>query len=192
MTFVPVRRFFRIFLGALFGWLLLSAPRASAHDPFDVSSRITVYGDRIELSSTLGADAAREFLQAAGFTAEEIAGRLKARGPETIINYSLSLAPRFFELKKDGAPVAATRMTSRSEGMEIFLTVSFARPAAGTLEVRASCYETIAGLKAGVLIVDDEAGEPLGAAKLSRAKPNLTVQVGPLRPRTRVTHSGNP
>jgi hypothetical protein len=167
--------FRRAFTWVIFLASSLIAPRAAAHEPFDISSRMTAFGDRIEIVSTFGSDGVRAFLKAAGFTADEIAERLKARGPEGIVNYSPSIAAHLFELKKDSEPVSATAMTSRAEGMEIVVTITFARPAAGGLTICATAYETVPALQSGVLIAEDESAGSLGAAKLSRAKPCLSV-----------------
>jgi hypothetical protein len=155
----------------------LAASRAAAHEPFDLSSRITIFDDRLELVSTLGSDGMRQLLSAAGLSPDEIADNLKARGPDVPVEYPRTFASRFFELKNNGEPLIAKNVRCVSEGVEIILTLTFPRPVAGTLEVRATCYEAIPGLRKGVLTIHDESVGQLGAAMLSPARVQLTVPI---------------
>jgi len=110
---------------------LLAGLGARAHDPFDISSRMTVYENRIELISTMGSDAMRQLLTAAGRTPEEIVNSLRSSGPEITVVQPITVAARFFQLKNTGSVMVAKSVASRSEGMEIFLTVIYSRPASG-------------------------------------------------------------
>lgn len=171
-----LQRTARIFSGAVFAWLVMFvSPPAGAHEPFDVSSRLTVYADRMELVSTVGTDAMRELLAGAGVPAGEIAEALKARGPESPTHHSPAVAERFLHLIMSGEPWPAKSVTSRSEGAEVLLTLIFPRPGAGQLEARAVCYETIPALRKGVLVIDAEPEGELGAAMLSAGRIELTV-----------------
>lgn len=169
------QRHFQIFLCTLACWLTTS--RAAAHEPFDISTRATIYADRLELVSTLGADAMRGLLSAAGQSPEKIAESLRTLGPDKPVIHSPKLAPRFFQLTNNGEPLVATRVVSVSEGAEIVLTMIFPRPATGALIARATCYETIPQLNKGVLLIEDEAAGPLGSAMLSPARPQLAVTI---------------
>lgn len=168
-------RLFRIVFYLVVG--LLAATRARAHEPFDVSTRVMIYRDRMELSSILGASAARHLFSAAGLSPEEITESLASRGPDAFVTHPATLGARFFHLRKDDQPVVLERVTSVSEGMEIIITLTFPRPSAGSLEFRAVCYETIPELGHGVLIVEDEAAGRLGSALLSTARTALVVQL---------------
>lgn len=187
ITFLKSRQHVRLFLSSLA--CLLAGLGAQAHDPFDISSRLMVYENRMELTSTLGADGMRQFLSGAGFSPEEIANHLKARGPEGLADHPTSLALRFFRLKNEGGLLLAKRVTSLSEGMEIIVTLTYPRPAAGPLEIQAVCYETIPGLQKGILIVEDESTGSLGAALLSPAKIHLTVSLPASSQETKITTS---
>lgn len=160
---------------ALACWL--AAPRAAAHEPFDISSRITIYHDRLELASTLGADGMRGLLSSAGTSPEKIAESLRSLGPDKPVTHPPKLAQHFFQLTSNGEPLAATRVSSVSEGAEILLTVIFPRPAAGAFVARATCYDNIPGLNKGVLLIEDEAAGPLDSAMLSSAKKQLAATV---------------
>lgn len=162
-------------LAALIGFV--AALGARAHEPFDLSSRITIYDDRLELVSTLGREAMQQLLSAAGDSPEQIEESLKSLGPDAPVKHATVVATLFFELKSAGAPLSPRQISSVSEGAEIILTLTFSRPAEGRLEARAACYETIPSLSHGVLaIFDDNAGH-LDAALLSRERPRLIVTV---------------
>ncbi|HEX2855698.1 MAG TPA: hypothetical protein VHO24_20855 [Opitutaceae bacterium] len=165
----------RFFFAALAGWLAVS--RAVAHEPLDISTRITIHGDRLELVSTLGTDGMRQLLASTGSSPAKIAESLRSLGPDKPVLHAPRVAARFFSCVSNGQPLVAKTVKSVSEGAEILLTVIFPRPAPGTLVVRATCYETIPGLHKGVLLIEDEPTGPLDSAMLSSAKMQLTVTV---------------
>jgi hypothetical protein len=171
----PLRRAARVFLGLLVWLSAISSARA--HDPFDLSSRMTIASDRIELTVTMGLDGVRLLLADAGFTQEEITTTARATGPDAIIVQPATLASRFFLLKGGEEALPATGVVSLSEGMEVIFTLTYPRPTAGVLEIRAVCYETIAGLRTGSLIVYDESMAQLGAALLSAGNAQLAVSL---------------
>jgi len=173
MTLSIVRKTARIFLGSIVALLVASAVRA--HDPFDFSSRMAVTGEHVELTVTMGLDGVRELLAGAGLAKEEIAATIRAVGPDAIVQQSPTLARHFFELKSGGELLAAQNVVSHSEGMEVLFTLTYPRPTAGVLEVRAACYDTITGLRVGSLIAYDESMTQLGAALLSRTSTQLMV-----------------
>jgi hypothetical protein len=173
MTFSLLRKAVQIILVSMVSLLAVSNVRA--HDPFDFSSRMTVAGDQVELTVTMGLDGVRELLAGAGLTKEEIAATIRAVGPDAVVQQSPTLARHFFELTSGGETLAARNVVSHSEGMEVLFTLNYPRPTAGVLEVRAACYDTIAGLRVGSLIAYDESMTQLGAALLSRTSAQLTV-----------------
>lgn len=175
IAFLKSQRHFRLFVCSLA--CLLAGLGAHAHDPFDISSRLIAYENRLELTSTLGTDGMRHLLSGTGLSQEEIANSLKARGPEGLVEHPPAFAPRFFLLKNGGELLIARRITSLSEGAEIIVTLTYPRPAAGSLEIQAACYETIPGLQKGILIAEDESAGSLGAALLSTAKTSLVVSL---------------
>jgi len=175
MRFPIWRLFVRVIAGFIAcGW---AVSRTDAHEPFDLSSRITLYSDRLELVSTLGNDAMRQLLAGTGLTEDEIATRLKSHGPEAGVEEPVAVARRFFELTNGGAPLNAKSARSLSEGMEISLTIIYPRPVPGKLEIKAVCYETIPDLSNGIVIVHDESVGPLGAAMFSPSRLQMTVSI---------------
>jgi hypothetical protein len=156
---------------------LLVVSRVAAHEPFDISSRITIYDDRLELTSTLGADGMRGLLTSAGTSPEKIAESLRSLGPDKPVMHPVKLAAHFFQITNNGEPLAAKRISSVSEGAEILVTVVFPRPATGALVARATCYESVPGLNKGVLLIEDETNGPLNSAMLSPARPQLATTV---------------
>jgi hydrogenase/urease accessory protein HupE len=170
----------------------LSAVRAIAHDPFDMSSQATIYSDRIEIVSTLGVDVLKQAFAGAGVSQDEIARTLRSLGPHDLVNHNESLAVRFFELKNSGQALRANAFTSLSEGMEVIVTLTYPRPPEGKLEMKAVCYENDPDLRTGSLIVSDESARRLGAALLSHEKHQLTVSLPPIKPALPATNSGEP
>lgn len=163
---------------------LILLVKSFAHDPFDISSRATVYADRIELNCTLGPDGVRNLLSGAGRSQKEIADTVRAVGPDVYIAHPASLALRFFEFENDGRALAAKSVTSLSEGMEIIFTITYPRPPAGTLAMRATCYKNVSALKNGSLAVVDDTTGPLGAALLSADNVLLSVTLPPVEANT--------
>lgn len=181
------QRYVRLFLSTLA--CLLTGLAAHAHDPFDISSRLMVYENRMELTSTLGTDGMRQLLSGTRLSQEEIANCLKARGPEGLVDHPSAFALRFFELRNGGELLTAKRVTSLSEGAEIIVTLTYPRPAAGPLEIQTVCYEHIPGLQKGILVAEDESAGSLGAALLSPAKTSLVVSLPAISPGTKTTVS---
>lgn len=169
-TFV---RFIRCGL-AVSAWLA-AAVAVFAHDPFDISSRLIVYADRLEMKSTLGADAARRVLASAGLSPQEISNSLRALDPDHVVPHPLAVADHAFELSHDRARLRAQQVTTRSEGMEVVFTITYTRPASGPLGVTATAYSRVPDLRTGSLIVLLDPDKTLGGALLSAKQPTLNV-----------------
>lgn len=163
---------------------------AHAHEPFDITSRVTIYADRIELSCTLGPDGVWELLAGSGRSEKEIADTVRSLGPDNRVQHSISLAARLFEFKNNGTALVAKSVTSLSEGMEIIFDITYPRPAGGVLEIRAKCYETISSLKNGPLIISDDMTGSLGAGLLSSSNTLLSVTLPTVETKTLETASG--
>jgi hypothetical protein len=169
---------YRFVLGALVAQCSVSTiHQANAHEPLDISSRITVYRDRIELTSTLGVDAARQLLTVAGVSSDAIAQSLRGLHPDLVVEHATTVALHLFQLAHDGDALAATRVTSQAEGMEILFTLVYPRPAGGRLEALAVCYETIPDLRRGSLMIVDETAGNIGAVMLWRENQHAGVML---------------
>jgi hypothetical protein len=155
--------------------LLLGFARAQAHDPFDASVRLTVRDNDIEATVTLGVDAARELLSATGFSREQITDLVRQRGPHSTLVLPSGVATNCFAMDGGAKPLIATNATLLSEGLEIVLQLTYPRPTAETLNVRAVFYEQIPQMRPGSFIAVDEAAHVLGSAQLSRA--SVTAKV---------------
>lgn len=156
--------------------LLLTA-RVLAHEPFDLSTRISVAEDIIVLDATWGVDAAREVLALGGLSREQVTRSLRALGPDDAIEQPGSVASAGFRLQIEGQELAPQRVTTRSEGMEIYVAATYSRPSGNRLTVRAIAYDQIKALRTGSVIVTAEAGGTLGAALLSAGKSELVVDL---------------
>ena len=176
------QRFVRFGLGVFA--CFACATRTHAHEPFDVSSRMILYEDRLELVVTLGTDGLKTLLSREGRSPEQIAESLQSLGPDRPVIQPTTLTARLYELKSNGELMIPKSVKSVSEGAENLVTSTFTRPVPGALEIRATCYETIPGLRNGVMIVEDELAGQLGAGLLSPARPRLTVTVPELPAKT--------
>ena len=154
---------------------VFAASSAVGHEPFDFSSRLMVYPDRMEMVSTLGTDGVSRLLSAGGVSPEQIAESLRPRGPDLPVEHPVAVATQVFRLTCDGAPLTARKVRTVSEGAEILLTLVYDRPASGSLDIHAAAYETAKDLRDGALIVEDESAGHLGAAILSMDNTVLSV-----------------
>ena len=157
--------------------LWCSAASTQAHDPFDVSVRMTVRPDGVEATVTLGVDAARQLLSRAGFPDDEVAGIVRPRGPHSTRLLPAPVAAHFLALDRDGERLEAGSVTGLSDGLEVLFTLRYPRPKPGTLNVRAVCYAEVPQLRQGSLVADDENANRLGAALLSQGLVNARVTV---------------
>ena len=167
-------------------WLAASALcgtilTASAHDPLDISSRVIVQDDSIEITSIAGLDVARAAFAKAGLSPTAIALSLKERGPDALIVQPAELASQIFAAEHDGRPLACTQVYSRAEGMEVEVKLTFPRPESGGVTVRAVYFETISTAKPGSLIVLSDHGRALGAMLLSPVQKQLRFVLPPKR-----------
>jgi hypothetical protein len=169
-------------LKILLGLVLAVASFASgfAHDPFDLSCRVIVDTDHIEVAAVIGVDGARKLLAAAGFEAGQVADALKARGPRATHEYKPAVAAHFLRLRCDGADVPARAFSTLSEGGEIDIAVVYPRPTSGKLTIEAVCYDFVPELRSGLLVVLADDVSQLGAVLLSSSTRTLTVSLPPM------------
>jgi hypothetical protein len=158
-------------------WPCFVATLAYAHGPFDLTSRMIVHPDRIEITSTVGLDAARILLARAGLSPEQVSNTLQALGPDTSLDQPLKLADQLFRLQHAGKPLAASRIMSQSEGMELVLILFYPRPQEGTIEIHADAYLHVAELKPGSFMALAEPRASLGGTLLSKENQKLTLSL---------------
>lgn len=155
-------------------WVLVNLT-VHAHDPFDGSARMTVRSEDIELTITLGSDAARRTLAAANLTTNEVANLMKPRGPKSHQPLPISAARHFFTIRHGEEALSARHATLLSDGMEVIVTVIYPRPATRELAVRAMYYDKVEEMRWGSFVAHDENAKQLGAAVLSRANAKVSV-----------------
>jgi len=147
--------------------------------------------DSIEATVTLGTDAARAVLSAAGLSTNTIAELIRARGPHSIVKLPPAVTAHVLVIRNGTETLPATNAMILSDGLEVILTVIYPRVERGTLDVRAVFYEEVAAMRPGSFFAHDENGTQLGAAQLSRAA--VTAQVAmPSVTREPGTHVGAP
>lgn len=173
-TMMALVSFYRVLSAIL---LFSCALAVHAHEPFDLSSRMVVSPETIELTATAGVDATRQILSSSGLTADEIVKSLRALSPNAVIEQPPGVADRLFKLQHEGRSLIPQKVVTRSEGLEVFFTTIYDRPAVGGLVIHAVCYDVVSDLKAGALVVVNESGASLGATLLSKTKAQLKVDL---------------
>jgi hypothetical protein len=157
------------------GIVILSTSRAaSAHDPFDGATRLIVHDNRIELMVTMGSEASREFLRAAGLRPHDVS-ILTMRGPVARIDVPVTLARRLFDVKLDAAPLDAEWVTGQSGEGETIFVAAYPRPTVGSLLLRAAYFDGIDSMRSGSFVARDDKGHELARALLSRSAPSVEV-----------------
>lgn len=150
---------------------------AQAHGPFDNSSQAIVRDDTLELVVTMGMDGAQQFLLNAGLSEADAAAALAGRGPSTAFGLSVNLAPKFFDVTVDGKTFGARGVTVMTDGLEASYTITYPRPVAGQLGLRAVYFNGIEQMKPGSFIATDENRNGLGAAMFTRAQPTVEIKL---------------
>ncbi len=150
-----------------------------AHGPLDLSTRATLYPDRIELVSALGPDAARLVLEDAKCSPELIKNSLLYLGRKHVVRQPESLSATCFTLESAGAVLSPQSVTSYFDGEELLLTFTFPRPAAGTLSIKAVCLQRLPRLPSGIFSLRDDSGRRLGSGVLSAKTPELQFSLPP-------------
>lgn len=157
------------------GWMLSPA---RAHDPLDSSTRLVVLADQIRIESTLGADAARAFLQAARLPATEVAKLTRATAPFKPIPVAKDLAPRLFEATAGAERLEASHFTVQPMEEDIIFVVFYPRPAGDKVALRAAYFDETKDLRPGVFVAIDEKRTKLLTILLSPQKTSFEL---PLR-----------
>ncbi len=169
---------------------VLAALTAHAHAPFDHSSRLTVGETKLELTVTMGGDAAVQFLTNCGVDSNLALSVTRESAARPL---SLEVAARIYEVRAGGKPLAAEKLTAFTEGLETLFIVVYPRPDGGVLDLRALFFNGIEPMKTGAFVAEDESGMQLGSALLSRRNDSIQVPLPP-RPEVRSQKSevGNP
>jgi len=159
--------FCRRTLPALAVWLL--AVPAFAHSPFGSSTRAVLATNRLEIYVTAG-----EYLAAP---------HLKDFSPETHrpaalgLPYSLpsEIAARLYEVTGDRKPLAAERVELRLDGADFEFALIYPRPTGPILNLRAMYLETPDATGIVPLVLEDDNGQQLSSALLSKSQNTMTV-----------------
>ena len=151
---------------------------ALAHGPYDHSAQLIVGETQLELVVIMGADATRDFLANSGLP-ENILQALRPSPPQAPYNLPVATAARLFEVSADGKPLAASKVTVATAGLETLFTLAYPRPDGGGLDLRAVYFNGIEPMKHGSFIAQDENERLLGAAVLSRANNSITITLPP-------------
>ena len=165
---------------ALLGSLLCG----QAHGPFDNSSLLILHDDTLEVVVTMGMDGARQFLLHAGLPEPETTTALAGRGPATGVALAVDLAAKCFEVDAGGKPLLTQRVSVMTDGLEAAFTISYPRPSAESLFLRALYFTGVEMMRPGSFIATVENRNALGAAMLSRAKASVEIRLSPIAPIT--------
>ena len=167
---MPARRFsFRFRTFQWLAWISLLPALAGAHGVFDHNTRVWFLADRLEAVVTLGPEAAKPFLT------DGPAEVLRSGHMEIAFPFPLQNAPRLFEIKSGEAILEPVKATVRSDGLEYNFTLTYARPPAGPLRVRAVYVAGSEHLTKGALVACDENGTSFAAKMLSASEDALEV-----------------
>ena len=154
--------FVRRFLFVLRASLLLALPAtARAHGPFDHNARVWVFEDHLEVTVTLGPEAAKIFLNDGP---EEV---LRSGQMEIAFPFPASSAARLFEIKSGDTVLKPLKSDVRSDGLEYNFGLFYPRPDSGTLSFTARYMSETPTLTKGSLVVVDENGSALAGKVLS-------------------------
>lgn len=154
----------------------LFATPAQAHDPFDASIQVTVLDDRIEARVTLGYDAARAMLRALALPPDQASAI--ARGAE-----SGPLAPAgaamLLRLHEGGMELVPQALLAAGARDEVSFVLSYPRPPAGQVALRATYFALVEGMRPGTLVVTDARRQVLASTLLSASAPAAALPLEP-------------
>jgi hypothetical protein len=159
-------------------WLLalvLPAVPARAHDPFDGGVQMIVFRDRIEAKVTLGFDAAREFLRAAGLPPSDVSRATRPGQSAAPVRLPVALAAGLLGVHAGGQSVAPTAVLAAPGLNETNFLVIYPRPATDMVQLRAAYFDGIEYMRPGALVAVNAQRRLLSSAPLSKAAPSTTV-----------------
>ncbi len=142
--------------------LLFLTPLAHAHAPFDNSAHAILSADGLEVSVTLGSDAAAKFL--------------KASSPDNPISTGgigvkvlpAEFAARLVELKSGNEILTAKRFQMVGDGLEYTFTAQYPRPASAAVSINSLYMNLSEEMKLGTLVLADENGRQIGSGVLTK------------------------
>ena len=169
-----IRRFFRLHVGWLLALLALWPATLHALGPFDHNTRVWVFDDHLDVTVTMGPEAAKIFLN------HGPAEVLSSGHMEIAFPLPPASAARIFEIKTGDTVLAPQQTTVRSDGLDYIFGLFYTRPDVGTLRCTALYLGETATRAKGSLVVVDEAGSVL-AAKILAPENNLIDFVLPPR-----------
>lgn len=153
-------------------WLaaILLAPCAHAHDPFDGNTDVRVFDDRLEVTITLGYDAARELATQLGLPPEQ-QGRVTATRSRELVSLPAAAAARLVQLSANGSALPPRSFVAAPGDVEIPFRVVYARPATDGVQLRAAYFHKIDYMRPGALVVSNAQRRIIATAMLTSAKP---------------------
>ena len=158
-----VRWVLLLLMGCLF------SPSALAHPPFGSSTRAVLTTNRLEIYVTTGNALAEPFLQ----DVPPETHRPAAPG----LPYSLptEIAAQLYEVKSDRQPLTAERVELRLDGVGFEFALVYPHPKGSFLDLRAVYLDNPEATGIAPLVLEDENGQQLSSALLSKSQNTLTV-----------------
>ncbi|MFO1488547.1 MAG: HupE/UreJ family protein [Verrucomicrobiota bacterium] len=146
---------------------------APAHGAFDHNIRAWIFEDHLEVTVTLGPEAARVFLNH-GPEAALHSGQMTVAYP-----LPAETAARLFEIQAGGTVLIPAKSTVRSDGIEFDFGIFYPRPAAGALRLDARYLAELPALAKGSMVVVDENGQVVAGKILSPTETSLEFSLTP-------------
>lgn len=140
---------------------------ARAHGPFDHNARVWMLEDNLEVTVTLGPEAAKTFLT------DGPAEVLRSGRMDLAFPLPPASAARLFEIKAGETLLSPVRATVRSDGLEYSFGLFYPRPANGPLQFIARYVGETPSLTKGSLVVVDENGTAVAGKVLSPENSSL-------------------
>lgn len=147
---------------------------AWAHDPFDGQTDIVVFDQQIEVTVTLGYDAAREFVKLLGLPPEESV-RITRRGARTPIALAPGAAALLMQMSASGRPLAPSAFVVTPHDSEIPFGIVFPRPKEDAVQLRAAYFDKIDYMKPGTVMVKNQQSRLIASALLTRDRPQAAI-----------------
>lgn len=166
-------------LRLILSWTLLCCfmvRPALAHNPFDGSLHVSLQRDTIELSVTLGTDAARTWLAGSGASRPDIVSITRG-SDQAWIALPLPAAARLVVLQAGDKPLAPIHFAAAPSEIEPTFHLVYARPAGDAVRLQARYFEHIADMRAGALTAVDPGRRILSTSILSREQPAVTLSL---------------
>jgi hypothetical protein len=167
---VTVTARFRVWSLCALAWLWMAALPAQAHDPFDGGVRLVVFDDRIEADVTLGYDAARAVLGAAGMAPGDVGRATRAHGAGAM-PLPAAVATRLLTLRGGTLVLVPRSVLAAPARDETHFLLTYARPATQHIGVHAGWFTADPFMRPGAAIMLDAQQRLVASAPLSRTAP---------------------